>query len=142
MPPAVKRRLVTLAAAASLLLCVALLVLWVRNHLDLEPSFGPSADNEPREEKLTGAISGRVVDAEGQPIAERRVVFEFKPQPGQGKFSIFVTTTPTGEFTCEKMKPGRYLLWCGSPDLGWVTEEVEAVPGEEIGVGELQLTKQ
>jgi hypothetical protein len=32
MPPAVKRRLVTLAAAASLLLCVAAVALWVRSY--------------------------------------------------------------------------------------------------------------
>jgi hypothetical protein len=32
MPPAVKRRLVSLAAAVSLLLCVATVALWVRSH--------------------------------------------------------------------------------------------------------------
>jgi hypothetical protein len=32
MPPAVKRRLVTLAAAASLVLCVAMMALWVRSY--------------------------------------------------------------------------------------------------------------
>jgi hypothetical protein len=36
MPPAVKRRLATLAAVASLVLCVATIVLWVRSHTYLE----------------------------------------------------------------------------------------------------------
>jgi hypothetical protein len=138
----VKRRLFTLAAVASLVLCVAMLVLWVRNYQRSQRSPGPPPDNEPRGENVTGAVSGRVVDAEGKPLAERRVHFEFKPRPGHSEFTIHVTTGSMGEFTCEKMKPGRYLLWCGSPHLGWVTEEVEAVAGEEIGVGELQLSKQ
>jgi len=142
MRPAVKRRLATLAAAALLVLCVATVALWVRSYRSPQPSSELSPDNDRREEKLTAAISGRVVAADGQSVAGRGVVFEFKPQAGEREFSIRVTTTPTGEFTCVNMQPGRYLLWCGSPHLGWVTEEVDAVPGEEIGVGELQLSKQ
>jgi hypothetical protein len=45
MPPAVKRRLVTLAAAASLLLCVATVALWVRSYWRAEElSYGKFDD--------------------------------------------------------------------------------------------------
>ena len=59
-----------------------------------------------------GQVSGRVRDAEGQPVADLRMTLERKdaPLPGYER-SAYATTGLDGTYHFDHLSPGRYLLY-------------------------------
>jgi hypothetical protein len=62
MPPAVKRRLATLAAAASLLVCIATVVVWVRSWNVYDALFCDRSSSSIQIESLQGELLVGVCD--------------------------------------------------------------------------------
>jgi hypothetical protein len=126
MPPAVKRRLVTLAAAASLLLCVA--------------TSGPSSRPTPS----TITIVGSVLDADGNPAAEFPLELRRASNPGEGPERTLAkcSTRNDGSFVLADVPVHpRYSLVGGTTGMGWIFQRVYGRAKRELDVGRIQAVR-
>src|SRR5688572_17709660 len=79
MLPAVKRRLVTHAAAASLLLCIATMALWVRSYQICDRVGYSRLDNGlSRHSYITGVVGEVTFVVRGRPPFEVRETFGWR----------------------------------------------------------------
>jgi hypothetical protein len=88
MPPAVKRRLVTLAAAASLVLCVATMALWVRSYFIADEWYDSRPDRYDSAWSLRGIIFIQHTTLQSEPVAPLGVHYSsdrLTPPPPSGR---------------------------------------------------------
>jgi hypothetical protein len=117
MRPAVKRRLLTLAAAASLLLsCVAAATDLAR---------GPSSRPAP---PVAGTVRGQILDRAGNPVHNalvglRRAEDAHEPRPPEHS----VRTGKLGDFRLQGVQPGRYVIFPNHRTQGTVLMDDVAV---------------
>jgi hypothetical protein len=86
-------------------------------------------------EKKISVISGRVLSADGQPIAGARVFFVSSPVPVP---DIALLTDGTGRFSLTAPVPGAYRIGCSSDKFGSATITVDVADGQNVDV-ELRL---
>lgn len=75
---------------------------------------------------MAGTISGRVVNADGQPVAGVTVTIEESSQPHR---DIGAVTGPDGSFRLHGLRPGSYMLAADGAtarvELTWANATVE-----------------
>jgi protocatechuate 3,4-dioxygenase beta subunit len=66
---------------------------------------------------VTGAVSGRVVDEAGRPVANKTLRLTVALSAGDPERSAYwlATTDADGRYTASDVRPGRYLLTLGTP---------------------------
>jgi hypothetical protein len=152
MRPAVKRRLVTLAAAASLVVCIYTAILWTRSSSrSAALALGAPATTQPatvpttQEDERPGSLSGVVRHEDGRPAVDVRLALVPK-----GRYRLYLdrdgrvrsrgdpsspalrtTTDAEGRFRFERVPPDLYWFQGGSKSVGWIYEQVHIVPSEE-----------
>jgi hypothetical protein len=122
----VKRRLVTLAAAASLLLCAAI--------------SGPSS----RPTATTITIVGTILDAHGNPAAEFPLELRRSSNPGEGPERTLAkcSTRNDGSFVLADVPVNpRYSLVGGTTEMGWIFERIYGGPKRELNLGRIQAVQ-
>jgi Carboxypeptidase regulatory-like domain len=82
-------------------------------------------------EKKISVISGRVLSADGQPIAGARVFFVSSPVPVP---DIALLTDGTGRFSLTAPVPGAYRIGCSSDEFGSATITVDVPEGQNVEV--------
>ena len=84
-------------------------------------------------------VSGRVLDAHGQPVSGASVFVLKAPGPVS---DIALLTGEEGRFTLSLPGPGRYELACHSDALGTTSAVVEVEVEVEVGISNALLTLQ
>jgi Carboxypeptidase regulatory-like domain len=82
-------------------------------------------------EKKISVISGRVLSADGQPIAGARVFFVSSPVPVP---DIALLTDGTGRFSLTAPVPGAYRIGCSSDKFGSATITLDVPEGQNVEV--------
>jgi hypothetical protein len=80
------------------------------------------------------AVSGRVVDAAGAPVAGVFVLVGARPPEGEG-------TGSDGRFRLQGLAPGPQQLRAFLPRAGSATRELVLSPGQELELGDLTLAR-
>ena len=81
--------------------------------------------------KKISVISGRVVSADGQPVAGARVSFVSSPVPMP---DVALLTDDLGRFSLTAPVPGAYSIGCSSDDFGSGTITVDVPEGQDVEV--------
>ena len=81
--------------------------------------------------KKISVISGRVLSADGQPVAGARVFFVSSPVPVP---DVALLTDGTGRFSLTAPVPGAYRIGCSSDEFGSATITVDVSEGQNVEV--------
>jgi Carboxypeptidase regulatory-like domain len=81
--------------------------------------------------KKISVISGRVLSADGQPVAGARVSFVSSPVPVP---DVALLTDGTGRFSLTAPVPGAYRIGCSSDEFGNATITVDVPEGQNVEV--------
>jgi Carboxypeptidase regulatory-like domain len=81
--------------------------------------------------KKISVISGRVLSADGQPVAGARVFFVSSPVPVP---DVALLTDGTGRFSLTAPVPGAYRIGCSSDEFGSATITVDVPEGRNVEV--------
>ena len=112
--------------------------------VSIEPGIaeGRARDLEAIDLEEPGFVSGRVLDARGQPVRGARVGVGLVPAfvPAQSKQSDFVETDEAGRFELRDLPPGRATLSAYAPGVGrGSVQGVTVTAGEQTTGLELRL---
>ena len=83
-------------------------------------------------------VHGRVVDAQGSPVAGASVDVSREAGRAEGRDGA-VMTDAEGRFTIEGLGPGATVVIATKGDATDRTEKLSLEPGDDIDVGELEL---